>query len=88
MFGLPYLNFTQDWANYKAGFGDHTREFWWGNDNIHRWAGNQQQKRAEFELCGSGLQLQRSTYIYQLHYIIFLGTSMCSNVQHLHIGES
>lgn len=34
--GPPYHNFTEDWYGYKDGFGDLTREFWWGNDNIHR----------------------------------------------------
>ncbi|XP_042218502.1 uncharacterized protein LOC121863773 isoform X6 [Homarus americanus] len=36
MYGPPYLNFTRDWQEYKEGFGDISREFWWGNDNIYR----------------------------------------------------
>ncbi|XP_045584996.2 LOW QUALITY PROTEIN: uncharacterized protein [Procambarus clarkii] len=36
MFGPPYLNFTRNWQQYKDGFGDITREFYWGNDNIYR----------------------------------------------------
>ncbi|XP_068220341.1 uncharacterized protein [Palaemon carinicauda] len=36
MFGPPYENFTMSWKDYKAGFGDLNREFWWGNDNIYR----------------------------------------------------
>ncbi|XP_063868844.1 uncharacterized protein LOC135104951 isoform X4 [Scylla paramamosain] len=34
--GPPFLNFTQNWYAYKDGFGDLTREFWWGNDNLYR----------------------------------------------------
>ncbi|XP_064113048.1 uncharacterized protein LOC135219860 isoform X2 [Macrobrachium nipponense] len=36
MFGAPYENFTMSWKDYKVGFGDLNREFWWGNDNIQR----------------------------------------------------
>lgn len=36
MFGAPFDNFTKSWRDYKFGFGDLSREFWWGNDNIYR----------------------------------------------------
>lgn len=36
MFGAPFENFTMSWNDYKNGFGDLNREFWWGNDNIYR----------------------------------------------------
>lgn len=85
MFGSPYLNFTQDWDSYKAGFGDHTREFWWGNDNMHRWGRN----------CGATCYVNRSVrfaaserYIHQVAYTILMGTHMCPNLRHLHVAES
>jgi len=30
------INFTRAWEDYKHGFGDLTREFWYGNEFIHR----------------------------------------------------
>ncbi|XP_037092142.1 uncharacterized protein LOC119112175 [Pollicipes pollicipes] len=35
-FGTPKLNFSQPWNAYKHGFGDLDREFWFGNENIHK----------------------------------------------------
>ena len=29
-------SFARDWATYKQGFGDLERNFWLGNDFIHR----------------------------------------------------
>ena len=29
-------NFTRTWADYKAGFGDMSKEFWLGNEKIRR----------------------------------------------------
>jgi hypothetical protein len=34
-FGEPRENFNRDWNDYKKGFGDPTREFWMGNENIY-----------------------------------------------------
>ena len=28
-------NFNRTWDEYKHGFGDHDKEFWLGNDQIH-----------------------------------------------------
>ena len=29
-------NFIRTWNEYKHGFGDHDKEFWLGNDQIHQ----------------------------------------------------
>ena len=29
-------NFNRTWDEYKHGFGDHYKEFWLGNDQIHQ----------------------------------------------------
>lgn len=29
-------NFNRSWSDYKFGFGDLDREFWFGNDFIHK----------------------------------------------------
>ena len=33
---LGILRFSKPWKEYKNGFGDLHREFWWGNENIHQ----------------------------------------------------
>ncbi len=30
------INFTRSWMDYKHGFGDLYKEFWFGNDFIHK----------------------------------------------------
>ncbi|XP_046649622.1 uncharacterized protein LOC124340891 isoform X2 [Daphnia pulicaria] len=35
-YGQPRENFSVNWRDYKLGFGQLDREFWFGNDFIHR----------------------------------------------------
>ena len=35
-FGEPKENFYRNWTDYKHGFGDMNKEFWFGNDYIHQ----------------------------------------------------
>ncbi|KAG7313620.1 hypothetical protein JYU34_000779 [Plutella xylostella] len=39
-FGVPAENFNRDWNDYKNGFGDPSREFWLGNENIYMLTNN------------------------------------------------
>lgn len=40
-FGEPRENFNRDWADYKNGFGDPSKEFWLGNENIYMLTNNE-----------------------------------------------
>lgn len=39
-FGVPAENFNRDWNDYKNGFGDPSKEFWLGNENIYMLTNN------------------------------------------------
>ncbi|XP_026317674.1 uncharacterized protein LOC113228538 [Hyposmocoma kahamanoa] len=39
-FGQPPENFNRDWNDYKNGFGDPSKEFWLGNENIYMLTNN------------------------------------------------
>ncbi|XP_045784760.1 angiopoietin-related protein 2 [Maniola jurtina] len=39
-FGVPAENFNRDWSDYKNGFGDPSKEFWLGNENIYMLTNN------------------------------------------------
>ncbi|CAH0383554.1 unnamed protein product, partial [Bemisia tabaci] len=41
-FDDPRENFNRDWADYKNGFGDPTKEFWLGNENIYMLTNNEE----------------------------------------------
>ena len=38
----PRENFNRDWNDYKNGFGDPTKEFWLGNENIYMLTNNEE----------------------------------------------
>lgn len=40
-FNDPRENFNRDWADYKNGFGDPSKEFWLGNENIYMLTNNE-----------------------------------------------
>ncbi|CAG4942273.1 unnamed protein product [Colias eurytheme] len=39
-YGTPAENFNRDWSDYKNGFGDPSKEFWLGNENIYMLTNN------------------------------------------------
>ncbi|XP_065343253.1 angiopoietin-4 [Cloeon dipterum] len=41
-FGEPRENFNRDWSDYKNGFGDPSKEFWLGNENIYMLTNNEE----------------------------------------------
>ena len=41
------VDFYRDWADYKAGFGELTGEFWLGNDHLHSLTQDQQELRVD-----------------------------------------
>ncbi|KAG8221815.1 hypothetical protein J437_LFUL002817 [Ladona fulva] len=40
--GEPRENFNRDWNDYKNGFGDPSKEFWLGNENIYMLTNNEE----------------------------------------------
>jgi len=36
------VDFYRNWADYEAGFGHNTGEFWIGESHSHHWAMNRQ----------------------------------------------
>nr|XP_041632452.1 angiopoietin-4 isoform X2 [Drosophila kikkawai] len=41
-FGEPRENFNRDWSDYKNGFGEPSKEFWLGNENIYMLTNNEE----------------------------------------------
>ncbi|KAF7286088.1 hypothetical protein GWI33_008035 [Rhynchophorus ferrugineus] len=41
-YGIPRENFNRDWNDYKNGFGDPSKEFWLGNENIYMLTNNEE----------------------------------------------
>ncbi|KAI4470366.1 fibrinogen/tenascin/angiopoeitin [Holotrichia oblita] len=41
-FNDPRENFNRDWNDYKNGFGDPSKEFWLGNENIYMLTNNEE----------------------------------------------
>ncbi|XP_022094452.1 uncharacterized protein LOC110981291 [Acanthaster planci] len=88
-------DFYLDWADYKAGFGDHSSEFWFGNDNLHlltnqasyqltvkleRW--NSVIKYANYEQ----FSIANETDLYRLSVSGFFGSSGIGDSMNYHNG--
>ncbi|XP_070069079.1 angiopoietin-2-like isoform X2 [Drosophila takahashii] len=49
-FGDPRENFNRDWSDYKNGFGEPSKDFWLGNENIYMLTNNEEYSlRVELE---------------------------------------
>ena len=76
-------DFDRNWADYKTGFGNLTREFWLGNDNLHLLTKGHDQK-LKIELKDnletayadySSFWVEDEAKLFRLHVTSFSGAS-------------
>ncbi|KAH3791727.1 techylectin-like protein [Dreissena polymorpha] len=72
------VNFNRTWADYKAGFGDLSGEFWLGNENIYQLTKNEPRE----------LRIDMETFDGTKRYALYskFNTSSESEKYKLHVG--
>jgi hypothetical protein len=83
-FGEAKENFNRDWADYKKGFGDPSREFWMGNENIYMLTSQEDyalrieledfegNKRSNIVLCSTTNHMQIHMVVKVIKLILFV----------------
>ncbi|KAH3754804.1 ficolin-2-like [Dreissena polymorpha] len=97
------VDFNRTWANYKAGFGDLSGEFWLGNEHIYQLTKDKpRQLRIDMEMFNgtkryalySEFKISSESEKYKLHLAGYTGDAgdclltACYGYGHVHSGQS